>query len=87
MRKLTFAVAVLASLAGGGLATSVSAAPGAPIGVTGPGPATYVYMTPMERRMMRNRMERRMMRDRMERRMMKRDMMRDRMQRRMMRNM
>lgn len=80
MRKLTFAVTVLASLGGAVMATSASAAPGAPMGVTAPGMIDHVYM----RDRMERRMERRMMRDRMERRMDRR-MMRDRMERRMMR--
>ena len=73
MRKLTFAVAVLASLGGASLATSASAAPGAPMGVTAPDAVTTtVQMRRMERRMERRMMERRMMR----RQMMKRRMMR-----------
>lgn len=73
MRKLTFAVAVLASLGGASLATSVSAAPGVPMGITAPDGVTTVRMDRMERRMMERRMERRMMK----RRMMKRRMMRN----------
>ena len=80
MRKLSFAIAVLATLGGASLATSASAAPGAPMGVTAPDAVTHVYMTPMERRMMHRRMERRMdrrmERRHMERRMMRRDMRR-----------
>ena len=68
MRKLTFAVAMLASLGGASLATSASAAPGAPMGVTAPDSVTTVRMDRMERRMMERRM--------MKRRMMKRRMMR-----------
>ena len=68
MRKLTFAVAMLASLGGASLATSASAAPGAPMGVTAPESVTTVRMDRMERRMMERRM--------MKRRMMKRRMMR-----------
>lgn len=82
MRKLTLAVAVMASLGGAALATSASAAPGAPVGVTAPDTVTQARMTPMERRMM----ERRMMRKRMDRRMDRR-MMRNRMDRRMDRRM
>ncbi|SFH12926.1 hypothetical protein [Methylobacterium gossipiicola] len=82
MRKLTLAFAVLASLGGASLATSASAAPGAPVGVTAPETVTDVRMTPMERRM-----ERRMMQRRMERRMMHRHMHRKMMHRRMMRRM
>ena len=73
MRKLTFAVAMLASLGGASLATSASAAPGAPMGVTAPDSVTTVRMDRMERRMMERRM--------MERRMMKRRMMKRRMMR------
>ena len=80
MRRLSFAIAVLATLGGASLATSASAAPGAPMGVTAPDAVTHVYMTPMERRMMHRRMERRMdrrmERRHMERRMMRRDMRR-----------
>ena len=77
MRKLSFAIAVLATLGGASLATSASAAPGAPMGVTAPDAVTHVYMTPMERRMIHRRMERRHMERRhMERRMMRRDMRR-----------
>ena len=80
MRKLSFAIAVLATLGGASLATSASAAPGAPMGVTAPDAVTHVYMTPMERRMMHRRMDRRMdrrmERRHMERRMMRRDMRR-----------
>ncbi|WP_375410245.1 hypothetical protein [uncultured Methylobacterium sp.] len=73
MRKLTFAFAVLASLGGASLATSASAAPGVPMGVTAPDAVTTtVQMRRMERRMERRMMERRMMR----RQMMKRRMMR-----------
>ncbi|MGU3536739.1 hypothetical protein [Methylobacterium sp. A54F] len=82
MRKLSFAIAVLASLGGASLATSASAAPGAPMGVTAPDTVTHVQMNRMERRMMHRRMERRMMRRHMERRMMRRHM-----ERRMMRRM
>lgn len=82
VRKLTFAVAVLASLGAAALTAPASAAPGAPIGVTAPNTIEHVQMRRMERRMMRNRMERRMMHRRMERRMMHR-----RMERRMMRRM
>jgi ABC-type sugar transport system substrate-binding protein len=71
VRKLSFAIAVLATLGGASLATSASAAPGAPMGVTAPDAVTHVYMTPMERRM-----DRRMERRHMERRMMRRDMRR-----------
>ncbi|WP_336487316.1 hypothetical protein [Methylobacterium nigriterrae] len=81
MRKLSFAIAVVASLGGASLATSASAAPGMPMGVTAPEAITHVYMTPMERRMM----ERRMMRRHMERRMMRREMMRRDMRRDMRR--
>ena len=81
MRKLTFAIAVLASLGGARLATSASAAPGAPMGVTAPETVSTVQMR-MERRM-----ERRMMHRRMERRMMHRHMHRKMMHRRMMRRM
>lgn len=80
LRKLTLALAVFASLGGAGLATSASAMPGAPMGVTAPETVTTVA-TRMERRMMRNRMERRMMRRNMERRMMRRRMMRREMRR------
>lgn len=83
VRKMTYAFAVLASLGVAGLATSASAAPGAPMGVTAPDSTTQVYMTPMERRMM----ERRMMRRHMERRMMRREMMRREMRRDMRRGM
>jgi hypothetical protein len=80
VRKLSFAIAVLATLGGASLATSASAAPGAPMGVTAPDAVTHVYMTPMERRMMHRRMDRRMdrrmERRHMERRMMRRDMRR-----------
>ena len=80
MRKLSFAIAVLATLGGASLATSASAAPGAPMGVTAPDAVTHVYMTPMERRMMHRRMDRRMdrrmERRHVERRMMRRDMRR-----------
>lgn len=74
MRKLTFAVAVLASLGGAAFATSASAAPGAPMGVTAPETTSVVRMDRMERRMMRRHMERKMMRRDMERRMMRRNM-------------
>ncbi|KAB1076955.1 hypothetical protein [Methylobacterium soli] len=77
MRKLSFAFAVLATLGGASLATSASAAPGAPMGVAAPDAITHVYMTPMERRMMHRRMERRMMHRHMERRMMRHEMRRD----------
>jgi hypothetical protein len=77
VRKLSFAIAVLATLGGASLATSASAAPGAPMGVTAPDAVTHVYMTPMERRMMHRRMERRMMHRHMERRMMRHEMRRD----------
>ncbi|MER2268703.1 hypothetical protein [Methylobacterium oxalidis] len=83
MRKFTYALAILAPLATAGFATSVSAAPGAPMGVAAPDAVTQVYMTPMERRMM----ERRMMRRHMERRMMRREMMRREMRRDMRRGM
>ncbi len=76
LRKLTLAFAVLASLGGASLATSASALPGAPIGVTAPETISTVQMTRMERRMMRNRMERRMERRHMHRKMMHRRMMR-----------
>jgi hypothetical protein len=85
VRKLTLAFAVLASLGGASLATSASAAPGAPLGVTAPETVSTVQMRMerrMERRMMHRRMERRMMRRHMERRMMHR-----RMERRMMHRM
>ena len=73
MRKLTFAVAVLASLGGASLVTSASAAPGVPMGVTAPDAVTTtVQMRRMERRMERRMMERRMMRRQMKRRMMRR---------------
>jgi len=81
VRKLTLAIAVLASLGGASLATSVSAAPGAPVGVTAPDVVGHVQMRRMERRMMRRNMERRMMRRNMERRMMRRQMMRRSMRR------
>ena len=75
MRKLTFAVALVATFAGASLA---SAAPGAPMGVTAPETVTTVQMSRMERRMMERRMmERRMMRRKMERRMMRREIRRD----------
>jgi len=45
VRKLTFAIAVLASLGGASLATSASAAPGAPMGVTAPETVSTVQMT------------------------------------------
>ena len=77
MKKLTFAIAVLASLGGAGLATSASALPGSPVGVTAPETATPVMM---HRRGMMHRhgmMRHRMMHHRMmHRRMMKRRMMR-----------
>lgn len=82
VRKLTLAFAVLASLGGASLATSASAAPGAPMGVTAPETVSTVQMDRMERRMMHRRMERRMDR-RMERRRMERRMMHRRMMRRM----
>jgi hypothetical protein len=80
MRKLTFAVALIAGLGGASLA---SAAPGIPAGVSAPDAAvTTVQMTRMERRMMmERRMERRMMRRKMERRMMRREIRRDMMRR------
>ncbi|MBX9932256.1 MAG: hypothetical protein K2Y56_12070 [Methylobacterium sp.] len=73
MRKLTFAVAMLASIGGASLVTSASAAPGIPMGVTAPESVTTVQMMRMERRMMERRMMKRRM---MERRMMRRRMMR-----------
>ncbi len=79
MRKLTLAFAVLAAFGGASLATSASAAPGAPMGVTAPDTVSIVQMRMerrMERRMMHRRMERRMMHRKMERRMMHRRMMR-----------
>ncbi|XYD07231.1 hypothetical protein R1A27_19025 [Methylobacterium sp. NMS12] len=74
MRKLTFALAVLASLGGAALVQPASAAPAMPGAVAAPDAVTHVRMTPMERRMMHRRMEHRMMHRRMERRMMHRRM-------------
>ncbi len=81
MRKMTLALAVLASL-GGALATSASAAPGAPVGVT----ATDSVQPVMHRRgMMHHHMRHHRMMHR--RHMMRRHMMHHRMERRMMRRM
>lgn len=74
MRKLTFAVAVLASLGAAALTAPASAAPGMPAGVTAPTTIEAVQMRRMERRMMHRRMERRMMHRHMERRRMMRRM-------------
>ncbi|UMY18534.1 hypothetical protein [Methylobacterium organophilum] len=72
------AIALAASL-GGAFATSASAAPGAPMGVTAGSTVETVQMTHRERRMMRHRMERRMMHRHMHRKMMHRRMMHRRM--------
>ena len=56
MRKLTFAVAVLASLGAAAITAPASAAPGAPMGVTAPDAIEHVQMHRMMRRHMMRRM-------------------------------
>jgi len=72
VRKLTFAIAVLASIGGAALVQPASAAPGLPSGISAPDSVTQVRMHPMERRMMHRRMHRRMMHRHMGHRMMHR---------------
>ena len=61
VKKLTLAIAVLASLGGAGLATSASALPGAPMGVTAPETVETVGMNRGHRMHMHSMHRRHMM--------------------------